>query len=199
MTSSGSRRSSGFLFGICGLALICSACSSASTSPTTTTLTSPDAHSACNLVTQDEIRATLNKSVNPAREATEANGTRCVYAAGSPADSVIITFESRVTADDFARRQAALSARLGGTTDLSGSGFSAYTFTSTAADAQVTSLITLIGGTQVGVTSSATLDQEEALTKKIYASLATSASSNPAAASSTTAVSTPPRPAGVAP
>jgi hypothetical protein len=149
--------------------------SSAAPSTTSTTLRPAGPGSACALVTPAQIRTTLGKPVDRPEEATMAKGTRCIYPAAKPADTVVITFQGGVTADEFGMRQVALGATNSGTTDVSGTGFSAYTFTSSTANGEITSLVTLVGSTQVAVASTASLDQEEALVKQIFAALSAQA------------------------
>ena len=93
-------------------------------------------------------------------------------------DAVIVGFRSHVTTSVAGAEQAAVVKLHATTTDVSGDGNTAYYYTARAAGGDtVTTLVTLVGETQVTVSSTASAAQAETLTQQIFASLATAATS----------------------
>ncbi len=153
------------------------ACSSASSGSTTTTRAAGHrgATSACALVTPSQISTTLDRSVKAAVVTNSTAATACTFAAAgaTTSDSVIIGFRSRVTSAVAGSEQAAVVKLHGTTTDVSGDGDIAYYYTVKAKDGQtVNTLVTLVGETQVTISSTASVSQAETLTQQIFSSLA---------------------------
>ena len=101
--------------------------------------------------------------------------TACTFAAAgaTTSDSVIIGFRSRVTSAVAGSEQAAVVKLHGTTTDVSGDGDIVYYYTVKAKDGQtVNTLVTLVGETQVTISSTASVSQAETLTQQIFSSLA---------------------------
>jgi hypothetical protein len=155
------------------------ACSSAASTTTTTRAAGHQGStSVCAMVTPPEIHETLNRSVHSPGVTNSTLATACTYlsATSDPADAVIVAFRSKVTNAASAAERIALASRHGSTTDVSGAGNTAFYYQETSGGATVTSLVTLVNGTQVTVSSTASLAQSEALTARIFQSFATAAS-----------------------
>ena len=168
------------------------ACSTSSTSATTTTKPASAAKtSVCTLITPAQVGTALGRTVHAASATTRAKSTTCTYSAPSKSDAVLIVFHGGVSQSDAASQQASLAISHGSTTDVSGPGFTAYYFTTSTTGGTVTTLVTLVGQTQVAINSTATLSQEEALATQIFDTLqaqtASSSTTSPTAPSATTA------------
>jgi hypothetical protein len=129
-------------------------------------------------VTPAQIERTLGRTVG-APGATNTTGlTVCTYPSSAPSNaqgSVIIGFRGRVTPTDFSSEQTKLGNLHGTTIDVGGIGDQAYYYSVRAGGHTVTSLATLVNQTQVTVTSTATVDQVETLTREIFATFASQA------------------------
>ena len=115
--------------------------------------------------------------------------TTCTYPAtdGRTSNSVILTYRGHVTAAAAGAEQAALGRLHGTLTPVTVSSGQAFSYTSGSGAGQVTSLLTLIGQTQVTVAATATLDQLENLTQQIFTAFATG---HPASTTTTTGAAT---------
>ena len=161
------------------LPLTLGACSSASTATGSTTTTRAAAHqganSVCSTVTPAQIARTLGKPVRAPGVTASTRVTVCTYPASNSdqaSAAVIVGFRGGVTPADFTAERAKLGTLHGTTTDVSGLGDQAYYYSQDVGGHSVTSLATLVNRTQVTVTSTATVDQAEALTKEIFATFA---------------------------
>ena len=168
------------------------ACSTSSTSATTTTRPAAASKtSVCRLITPAQVGTALGRTVNTASATTRATSTTCTYSAASKSDAVLIVFHGGVSQSDAASQQASLAISHGSTTDVSGPGFTAYYFTTPTTGGTVTTLVTLVGQTQVAINSTASLNQEEALATQIFDTLqaqtTSSSTTSPTAPSATTA------------
>jgi hypothetical protein len=176
-------RRKGLLALAVALPLGLAACSSSASTSTTTTRASghSDTTSACTLVTPAQIESTLGRTVDRPVVVNSTAATACTYTAAdrsNQSDSVVIGFRGRVTSAVAGAEQATVRKLHGTTTDVSGTGDSAYSYTTTAAGGHtVNTLVTLVGLTQVTVSSTATVAQEEALTQQIFSSLASASTS----------------------
>lgn len=176
-------RRPGVLVLTAALPLGLAACSGgASTSPTTTRASGHAATtSVCTLVMPAQIESTLGRNVDGPVVVNSAAATVCTYAAtdrSNASDSVIVGFRGQVTGAAAAAEQAAAQKLHGTTTVVSGTGDNAYSYSATAAGGHiVNTLVTLVGQTQVTVSSTGTVAQEEALTQQIFSSLAGTATS----------------------
>ncbi len=152
------------------------ACSSASTTTTTTRAAAHQAaDSVCSTVTPAQIARTLGERVRAPGVTTSTRVTVCTYPASNSdqaSAAVIVGFRGGVTPSDFAAEKAKLGTLHGTTTDVSGLGDKAYHYAQDVGGHSVTSLATLVNRTQVTVTSTASVDQAEALTKEIFATFA---------------------------
>ena len=174
----------GLLSSAAALPLLLGACSSSSTGSGSTTTTraggQTDAKTACSLVPAAQVRSLLGKQVGSPGIANSSVATTCTYPATDTtkkSDAVIISFRAGVTDAIAGAEQAAVRKLHGTTTDVSGSGFTAYYYQVKAGGQTVTSLVTLVGQAQVTVTSTASLDKIEALTQQIFDTFATQATS----------------------
>ena len=161
------------------LPLTLGACSATPTATGSTTTTRAASHqgvgSVCATVTPAQIARTLAKPVRTPGVTTSARTTVCTYpASGSDQASaaVIVGFRGGVTPADFTAEKAKLGTLHGSTTDISGIGDQAYSYSQDVGGHSVTSVATLVNRTQVTVTSTASIDQAEALTKEIFATFA---------------------------
>ncbi len=179
------RRRIGLLAVTVALPVALAACSSASSTGDSTTTTRAAGHvgatSACTLVTPAQIEATLDRSVGTATVTNSTVATACTFPpskGNNRNDAVIVGFRAKVTPAIAATEKATVQKLQPTTTDVSGSGDSAYAFvTKVSGGETVTTLVTLVGETQVTVSSTASLAQAEDLTKLIFASLAGEAAS----------------------
>ena len=178
------RRLTALAAGGLALPLLLGACSSSSTAGGTTTTTRAAGHqgstSVCSLVTPAEIQAQLDKAVKAPLVQNTAAATLCTYPSAHTsevADSVVIGFRANVTDAVAGAKQAQARKKFGQTTDASGGNDTAYYYQVTSGGKTVTSLVTLVGTTQVTVTSTATVPQAEALTQQVFDSFASAASS----------------------
>lgn len=182
-TPTSPRRLAALLVAAVTLPLALGACSSASSANGATTTTRAAGHSGstsvCRLITPAQIEQTLGKKVDDAVVANTTAATACTYPAtsGQRADSVIIAYRAHVTAAQAGTEQATLAKLHGTLTPVTVTSGQAFSYTEGSGKDQVTSLVTLIGNTQVAVTSTATLDQLENLSQLIFTSLATGPSS----------------------
>ena len=178
------------------LPLVLAACSGGSSSDATTT-TRPTGHqgttSVCTLVTPAQIESALARKVGAPGVANSTAATTCTYpgADGRSADSVIITFRSRVTAAEAGAEQASLEKIHGTLTPVTVSDGQAFSFTTGSGAGQVTSLVTLVGTTQVSIAATAPLDRIENLSVQIFTTLSTGATTTTTAAGSTATTAAP--------
>jgi hypothetical protein len=166
-----------------GLALpiLLGACSASSTADRSTTTTRPAgvavAHSACAIVSPAQIKAVLHRDVGSPRVQNSASTTVCSYPAtdpSAPQDSVILGYRGGVTSAQVAAEQAAAKL-LATVTDVTGSGGSAYYYTVGTGDHAATTLVSLVGETQVTVTSTAPASDAEALATQVFTTFAADA------------------------
>jgi hypothetical protein len=168
----------GVLAGAAVLPLMLSACSSSSTangSTTTTQTASQTRSSVCALVPASQVVSIMGKQVGRPGVANSRIATTCTYPAKNSttkSDAVIISFRGGVTAAVAGTEQAAVRKLHGTTTDVSGNGDTAYTYTVTTGGKTVTTLVTLVGTTQVTITSTASVDKIEAMAQQIFATFA---------------------------
>lgn len=173
------------------LPLLLAACASSSTSSGSTTTVADAGHqtaaSVCTLITPAQIKATTGKSVGRPGVANSASATACTYPAtdGRRSDSVIVTYRGHVTAAQAGAEQAALGKLHGTLTPVTVSSGQAFSYTAGSGSGKVTSLVTLIGETQVTVTATATLDQLESLSQLIFTTFATGSTSTTTAPAAT--------------
>ena len=166
------------------LPLTLAACSSSTTSAGSTTTTraagSSGTNPACALVTPAQIQSTLNKTVGPPSASNSTGSTACTYPAtnGRKSDSVIVTFRSNVTPAQAAAEEAALQKSHATVTPISVTGAQAFSFTTTSGTGTVTGLVTVVGESQLSITSTATLDQTESLSQEVFSSLSSAAASS---------------------
>ena len=135
-------------------------------------------NSVCSLVTPAQIGQMLGKSVGAPGVSNAARLTVCSYRSNAPTDvsgAVIIGFRGQVTPTEFSTEQAKLGKAHGTTTNVGGSGDQAYYYSIDTGGHTVISLATLVNRTQVTVTSTATVDQSESLTRAIFATFANQA------------------------
>jgi len=162
------------------LPLLLAACSSSSTASTTTTRAQARnaSPSVCTLVPPSEIQSILGRSVGRPVVANSAVSTTCTYPSTDKtrkSDVVIIGFRAGVTPAVAGSEQALVRRLHGTTTDVSGTGDIAYYYGVSAGGQQLTTLVTLVGTTQVTVTSTAPIDKTEALAQQIFATFAAQA------------------------
>jgi len=178
-----SLRRPGLLALAVALPLGLAACSSsASTSPTTTRASGHSGStSACTLVTPAQIESTLGRKVDNPVVVNSTAATACTYRASdksNESDSVIVGFRGGVTSAIAGAEQAQVEKLHGTTTDVSGTGDTAYSYSAQASGGHtVNTLVTLVGQAQVTVSSTASVAQAETLTQQIFASLASAATS----------------------
>jgi len=184
LTTPNYRRLIALLAGAAVVPAMLGACTSSSTTTTTTTTTGATtgatgqqrATSVCSLVTTAQIKQTLGKTVHAPRVANSPRSTVCTYPSNVAADTVIVGFRAKVTEADAGLEQARIGRLHGTVTDVSGTGFTAYYYSDTSVKPPVIGLVTINGKTQVTVTSTAPLAQQETLTQQIFATLASQAS-----------------------
>ena len=157
------------------LPVLLAACSGATGGSTTTTRVSGHAAatSVCSLVTVADVEKYLGKMVSGPTGRPSTASVTCTYPAkaGHPAtDGVFVSFHSGVTTAQFAAEATALSKLGGTTTNVSGNGDTAFSYTQEKDGATVNTLATLVGRAQVVVTSTASISQIEALTIHIFSS-----------------------------
>jgi len=179
-----SRRSAALLLGASCLPLAISACSSSATSGGTTTSTraavNQGANPVCSLVTPTQIESSLGRNVQAPKARNTTAATICTYAAtdrSTPLDAVIIGYRGHVTSSAAAAEQESLAKLHGTVTTIAGSGVQAYYYTVGSGAHAIVTLVSLVGETQVTVTSTATVAQAEALSTQIFQSFATDATS----------------------
>jgi hypothetical protein len=147
--------------------------------------------SACSLVTPAQIESTLGRRVGTPVAANSISATACTYpgVTGGKENSVIIAYRGRVSAASAVTEQAALAKLHGTTTPVTVSSGQAYYYSVPVGGQTITSLVTLVGTTQVAITSTATADQLENLSKLAFASLrsATTTTTTPAGPTTTVA------------
>jgi hypothetical protein len=172
------------LLGAAGIPLVLGACGSSTTSSGATTTTRAAGHqgagSVCSLVSPARIRSVLGLGVGDPTVRNSTTATLCTYASDDravPVDTVLIGYRGHVTPTVAATEQATLAKLHDTTTDVSGSGVQAYYYSVDSGAHTVTTLVSLVGGTQVTVTSTATVAQAEALSTLIFQAFATDATS----------------------
>jgi hypothetical protein len=181
------------------LPLLLGACSSASSADGSTTTTRTAGHqgstSVCTLVGPEQVRAALGKDVDRPGVANSTAATVCTYPAtgGDRGNSVIITYRGRVSAVQAAAQQAALARLHGTTTPVTVSSGQAYAYSQGSGRGQVNSLVTIVGQTEVTVTSTVPVTKLEDLSQQIFAAFAAEANRSPGstAPASTTTTSAP--------
>ena len=176
-------RPTALLLAAVALPLTLAACSSPTTSAGSTTTRAAGnsgTNPACALVTPAQIQTTLDKTVGPPSASNSTGSTACTYPAtnGRKSDSVIITFRSNVTPAQAAAEEAALQKSHATVTPISVTGAQAFSFTTTSGTETVTGLVTVVGESQISITSTATLDQTESLSQEIFSSLSSAAASS---------------------
>jgi hypothetical protein len=132
------------------------------------------------VVSPAQIEATLGKQVGKPTGANTIDSTACTYPSADhsdPSDSVIIVYRGGVTQKAAATEKASLAKLHGATTDVTGVGDSAYYYTVQSGGHTVNSLVTQVNQAQFSITSTATVAQAEALTKQIFATFASEATS----------------------
>jgi len=181
------------IVGLVGLALLLAACSTTTSAGSTTTTRSgsdPGGHSVCSLVTPAQIDSTLARQVGPATVVNSTASTACRFPSASgatPSDSVIVTFRGHVSDATAASEQAALAKLHGSTSPVTVSSGQAYTYSVATGGHTVNSLVTLVGDTQVTITSTAPVTAMETLSEQIFASFASAASTTTTTTTTTTA------------
>jgi hypothetical protein len=183
-TPTSPRRTAALLLGALCVPAALGACSSSSTSGGATTTTRATGHqgasSVCSLVTPADIRTVLGRSVKAPTVRNTTAATICTYAAthaSTPTDAVIIGFRGQVTAAAAAAEQTNLAKLHGTVTDVTGSGAQAYYYSVGTGAHSLTTLVSLVGETQVTVTSTAPVTQAEALSTLIFGTFASAATS----------------------
>jgi hypothetical protein len=127
--------------------------------------------SACAIVGPAEIQAILHRSVGEPRVQNSTATTVCTYPskdASAPQDAVIIGYKGEVTAAESAAEQTAVAKLHATTTNETGSGGQAYYYTVGTGAHAATTLVSLVGKTQVSVTSTASAADAEALSTFIF-------------------------------
>ena len=147
--------------------------SSTSTGPTTT-VRHQGSSAACALVAPAQIETTLGKHVDEPVAFNSTAATTCTYHAshGGVVDTVIISYRGKVSSAQAGAEQAALGKLHGTLTPVDVSSGQAFSYTSGSGANRVTSLVTLVGETQVTITADATVDQLENLSQEIFAAFA---------------------------
>jgi hypothetical protein len=176
-------RLTALLLAAVALPLTLAACSSSATSAGSTTTRATGrsgTNPVCALVTPAQIQTTLDRTVGPPSASNSTGSTACTYPAtnGRTSDSVIITFRSNVTAAEAAAEEAALQKSHATVTPISVTGAQAFSFTTTSGTETVTGLVTIVGESQLSITSTATLDQTESLSQEIFSSLSSASASS---------------------
>lgn len=164
----------------CPLLLVACASGPKPAAPTTTGAGSAATTSVCSMVTPAEIRQQLGMSVQGPGASTSTATTICTYPSTDPAkdyESVIIGFRGHVTAAVAGLEQAQATAKYGQLTDASGTGVSAYYYSTTTGGHTVTTLVSLVNATQVTVATTASVAQAEALSQEIFTAFASAATS----------------------
>ncbi len=150
---------------------------------------------ACALVTPDMIGTALGKQVDPPVAFNSTAATTCTYhpTHGGAVDTVIISYRGKVSSAQAGAEQAALAKLHGTLTPVDVSSGQAFSYTSGSGANRVTSLVTLVGETQVTVTAHATVDQLEQLSQEIFAAFAaqSKAATGPAAPTGSTTTTSP--------
>jgi len=182
-TTSHRGRLIGLLAGAAVLPMVLGACSSSSTAGGSTT-TGASGHtgstSVCSLVPVAEVKSILGMQVGTPGVVNSSVATTCNYRAkhtATSADNVIISFRGGVTSAIAATELAGVRSTHGTTTDVSGTGLTAYYYHVDTGGPTFTSLVTLAGEAQVTVISTASLEKIEALTQLIYQTFASQATS----------------------
>jgi len=173
--------------GAVALPLLLAACSSSSTAGTTTTRAPAGkaSPSVCTLVSPSEIHSILGRSVGHPGVANSTVSTACTYPStdkSRTSDAVIISFRAGVTSAIAGSEQAQVRKLHGTATDVSGTGDTAYYYGVSAGGQALTTLVTLVGTTQVTITSTAPLDKTEALAQQIFVTFASEATTTTTAA-----------------
>ena len=148
----------------------------------------------CVLVPASQIASIMGKQVGQPGVANSRVATTCVYPAAHGAaktDAVIISFRGGVTSAVAGSEQAAVRKLHGTTTDVSGNGDTAYTYTVTTGGKTVTTLVTLVGTTQVTITSTAAVDKIEAMAQQVFATFAAQSSSSTSTTGTTATTAAP--------
>ena len=189
-------RPAALLLGALVLPVTVAACSSSSSgsSPTTTPLAGHQGTSSvCTLVTPAQIQSALGLAVEIPTVRNSTAATLCTFQPtdrSAPLDTVLIGFRGSVTPTVAAAEQQTLAKLHESVTDVSGAGVQAYYYSVHSGVHTITTLVSLVGETQVTVTSPASVAQAEALSTQIFNSFtaaATSTTTTPGATSTTTA------------
>ena len=133
----------------------------------------------CSMVTPAQIESTLGRNVQAPKVRDTTSATTCTYNAtdrSMPLDAVIIGFRGHVTSSVAAAELTTLTKLHGTVTNVTGTGVQAYYYSVGSGARTVTTLVSLVGETQVTVTSTATAAQAEALSTQIFQSFANDAS-----------------------
>lgn len=196
-TTTPRRRPVALLLGALVLPVMLGACSSSSvpgSSPTTTRATGHQgAGSVCSLVSPAQIRSVLGLSVEAPTVRNGTAATLCTYSPtdrSAPLDAVLIGYRGHVTSAVASAEQATLSQLHDTVTDVTGSGGQAYYYAVGSGSHTVTTLVSLVGRTQVTVTTSAPVGQAEALSTQIFTAFAAAASTTTTAPGGATTTST---------
>ncbi len=182
LSASRPRRLAALLAGAVVLPLLLGACGGSASSAGTTTTTRAagvvGANSACALVSPAQIQAVLHRSVGQPHVKNSTATTVCTYPstdASAPQDTVIIGYRGKVTTAQAAAEQAAVAKLHATSTNVTGSGGEAYYYTVGSGTHAATTLVSLVGETQVTVTSSASAADAEALSTLIFNTFAADA------------------------
>ncbi len=176
------RRVLGLLAAAVAFPLGVSACSSASTAGGSTTTTrasgvvGPD--SACAIVSPAQIKAVLHRDVSEPHVKNSTATTICSYPASdtsSPQDDVIIGYRAHVTTAVADAEQAAAAKLHAKSTTLAATGGQAYYYTVGTGSNAATTLVSLVGETQVTVTSTASAEDAGSLATLIFNTFAADA------------------------
>ncbi len=195
-TSSRLLRPVALLVGALAFPLVFAACSTSATSSGSTTTTRAAGHqgasSACTFVSPAQIQSVLGRSVEAPTAHNGTTVTLCTYAPTNksvPLDAVLIGYRGHVTSTVATAEQATLAKLHDAVTDVTGSGGQAYYYSVGSGTHTVITLVSLVGETQVTVTSTASVAQAEALSSVIFDTFAADAASTttvPGATSTTT-------------
>jgi hypothetical protein len=159
-----------------------SACSSSTTTDESTTTTRPSgvvgADSACAIVSPAQILAVLHHDVGEPHVKNSTATTICTYPSkddSAPQDEVIIGYRGGVTTAEAATEQAAVAKLHATSTDLTGTGGQTYYYTVGTGAHAATTLVSLVGETQVTVTSTASAEDAGSLATLIFNTFAADA------------------------
>ncbi len=125
----------------------------------------------CLLITPADIKAATGETVAPAQVGIHGSQTTCNYKAKVLPSSIVTQFDSGVTPASFQSYSSKVSSTFGQTTPVTGLTAGSFSFGAPAGSLTLSSVVALVGSTQVMVTGTSPVSQLETLASTIVSQI----------------------------